>query len=218
MTPASVLPSLFMRGLAVAGLRELCAIERNSGDGWAALHASERCNIQHIDYRPQPADVADASTETGETVAIHLKKNLAVRIGDRVSFVVDPLRKWVIGGGNQAENLATFNIFRALRPTAATPWTKITVYRFNPATGDHVAQAVQIAQITLSTRVPVSVGDSTYKGGVMFGPESQPPLNVQIGDTFRYNGMTGYITWVTPDPNERREATFYIDLPTPWKQ
>lgn len=215
---ASVLPSQFMRGIANAGLRELCSVERNDGSGWYDLHEETPCNIQHIDYRPQPADPADASTETGETVAIHLKKDLVVRIGDRVHLVIDPIRKWVIGGGNQPENLSTFHIFRALRPTAATPWTNVVIYRFDPITQEYDELSSQIAQITLSTRVPVNVGESTYKGGVMFGPDSEPPLDIQIGDRFRYNGMTGYVTWVTPDPSERREATFYIDLPTPWRQ
>ena len=52
----------------------------------------------------------------------------------------------------------------------------------------------------------------------MFGPEGYPPLDVEIGDTFRYNGMQGYVTWVTPDPSERREATFELQIPTAWRR
>ena len=209
--------SRLMRGVANAGMHELCTIERNNGTGWSVLHASTPCNVQHIDYRPTPYDPQDASTETGETVAIHLIRELVIRIGDRVNTTTQPLRKWIIGGGNLSESLASFLVLRALRPTAATPYTRIEIIRWNQNTETNIKLPVQVAQVTLSTRVPVPVGQVSQRGGVIFGPEGYPPLDIQIGDQFQYAaGMTAYVTWVTPDPSERREAVFYINVPNPF--
>lgn len=216
--PVSRIPSKYLRGVANAGLRDVCVVERNDGNGWGVLHSETPCNIQHIDYRPQPADPADASAENGENVSLHFKRNLPVRTGDRAYVLSSPTRKWVFGGGNMNETMATFQLVRAMRPTAATPWTKIVVYRISNPEDDPIALPDQIVQFVLSTRVPAQVGVSTYKGGIMFGPEGLPPLDIEIGDTFIYNEMRGYVTWVTPNPSERREATFYLDLPTPWPQ
>lgn len=208
-------PSRLMRGIANAGLHETCAVERNNGLGWSILHPTTPCNIQHIDYRPQPGDPQDASTETGETVAVHLVKELIIRIGDRVYTTSQPLRKWIIGGGNLSETMASFLILRALRPTAATPYTRIEIRRWNTTLEEWTVVPVQVAQVTLSSRVPAFVGQFLQRGGVLFGPEGYPPLDIKIGDEFRYNDMTAYVTWVTPDPNERREAVFYINVPNP---
>lgn len=209
-------PSRFVRGVAVAGLHDICTVERNNGTGWNVLHAATPCNVQHIDYRPTPYDPQDASTETGETVGIHLVRELIVRIGDRVYTTTQPLRRWIVGGGNLSETLASFLILRALRPTAATPYTRIEILRWNQNTETTQKLPVQVAQLTLSSRVPEPVGQVLHRGGVLFGPEGYPPLDIKIGDTFQWNGITAHVTWVTPDPNERREAVFHMDVPNPF--
>jgi hypothetical protein len=198
-----------MRGLANASMRDQCDIYRNDGYGWK-LAGQSPCTIHHRITPPSPGDPADANAANAEYVEVHLPLRLPVRMGDRVHARGT---RWTVGGGAMFESYGTFNRAVAARPISATPRVWLTLRRYNHTSQKEDLQAPQLVHVAWSKTQPDRVGGIALRQyGWIFAPEDMPDLNVQQGDTFYLGGLNGVVQWVPPDPTERREAIFQVNV------
>jgi hypothetical protein len=198
-----------MRGLANGSMREAADIYRNEGYGWM-LVGQTKCTIHHRITPPVPGDPADANAANAEYVEIHLPVRIPVRIGDRVHARG---KRWTVGGGDMDESYGTFNRAVAARPVAATPRIWITLRRMNYGTGMDEIIPPQLVQVAWAKTQPDRIGGEALRQyGWIFAPEELGDLNIRQGDTFFYAGTTATVQWVPPDPTERREATFWMNV------
>jgi hypothetical protein len=202
-------PSRFMEGLAEGQLTETGEIWRNDGYGYTKL-MDVRTNIRHRLNQPAPGDPTDATAAQAEFVEVHFKIGTPVRIGDRYK---QGGRSWVIGLANTTDSFGTYIRTYASRPIAATPYILISLRRFNRSTNTWSLLPVQTMQMAWSRNQPDRLmGVAVRQYGFLFAPENMPDLDIQQGDTFFYNGLSGVVTWVPPDPGLRREAIFSMNI------
>lgn len=210
MRTTNLFPARYMRGLATGSFRDLCEIRRNDGYGWKVV-GSVRCNIHHRITPAIPADPTDASAANAEFVEIHHAESIPSRIGDRV---LARGNRWTIGGGNFDETYSSYRRAMAARPIAATPRTWLVLRRWNSALEQFEPLPPQLVQVAWSKNQPDRLGGVAVRQfGWIFAPEeATADLDVQQGDTFYYGGREGLVTWVPPDPTERREAIFQMNI------
>lgn len=205
----------YLIGRANAALRERCALTRNDGAGWTAL-AEVACSVRHSDQQPAPADPAEATAGTAETVVVMVPLGTPSRTGDRVSLLAFPTRAWTVGAGNWTESRATFLALRAARPTAATARVALTLFRFSEFSSQRTALPPQLAHVILLNRQPQASGQAMVAvEGMLFAPEGLPDLDVFAGDVFYRNGREHVVTWVNEDA-PRREASFTMQVGEAW--
>lgn len=209
---ARMLPSRLMEADAEASLTATCAIDRSGAGAWTTLIASAPCSVRHSEREPAPEDVSEATSASAETVTVRLGHASPVRIGDRVRHLATG-RTWTVGATNRTATYRSLTKARAARPTAATPRMSVVLRRYSQETRTWVARPAQEAHIVLSSSQPENAGgQGRVMQGWLFAPEDGLPLDVQVGDTFLYAGVSARIEWVPPDPVLRREAVFTVNV------
>jgi hypothetical protein len=203
-------PVLMMRGLASGDMHETGELWRNDGYGWELLIETKTNKRLRLN-QPASGDPADASAANAEFMEVHLPYDTPARIGDYLKQ--DELR-WLIGLTNKEDSFQTFTRCYATRPIAATPRSWVTFIRYDPSTGLYSPQSPQLVQVAWSKNQPDRLGGvSVRQYGWIFAVEEDPiGLNIRQGDTFAYGGMAAVVTWVPPDPTQRREAIFSVNI------
>jgi hypothetical protein len=201
-----------MRGLAKADMREDAEIWRNDGYGWELLTPT-KCSLRMRLNQPAAGDPTDASAASSEFMEIHLPTDSPVRIGDHVRVPALGF-EWTVGLSNRDDSYQTFTRTYAARPIAATPRVWVTFVRFNHSTGNHEQQPPQLVQLAWSRNQPDRLGGVAVRQfGFLFSTEdAEDNLNIRQGDTFFYGGMSATVTWVPPDPTQRTEAIFSVNV------
>lgn len=207
--PIRYYPTKYMRGLAKADMPEIGEIWRNDGYGWGLLTAT-RASLRQRLNTPAPDDPVDASAAQAEFMEVHLPWDSIIRIGDQYR---QDMKIWSIGLVNNEDSYKTYNRCYAARPVAATPIEIITIRRFDQATSQWFMLAPQAMQIAWSKNQPDRLGGVAVRQyGHIFAPEGYDDLDIKQGDTFDLYGMSANVTWVVPDPGQRREAIFSVNI------
>jgi hypothetical protein len=202
-------PTRLMQGLASASFRDMADIYRNDGYGWKQI-GQVRCAIHHRITPSTPADPTDASAATVEFVEIHMDLSTPIRIGDRVHARGNV---WTVGGGNLSETYASFKRAMAARPISAVGAQFITLRRWRHDIQDWEILPPQLVQVAWSRNQPDRLGGVAVRQfGWIFSPTGNEQLDVQQGDSFFLGGVDAIVTWVPPDPTDRREAIFSTNI------
>lgn len=209
MRTVNAFPSRLMQANAAGQFHDFCKVYRNDGYG-RRLIGESRCSLHHRLTPPDPGDPADSSAASVEFAEIHFPIESPIMISDAVETRG---HLWTVGGGNFSESYATYKRAMVGRPIAATPQTWITIRRFNHGTQAWQEQPPQLAHVAWQKSQPDRLGGiSVRQQGYIFAPDGYPNLDIQQGDSFFYSGRDAIVTWVTPDPSERREATFSMNI------
>jgi hypothetical protein len=196
-----------MRGIAHADMIDAGELWRNDGYGWEKL-LDTKSSIRFRLNQPAPDDPVDASAAQVEFIEVHLPWNSPVRIGDQ--YHQDDL-SWAIGLANKKDTYQTFVRCYATRPIAATALEWITPRRWNGTAW--VLLAPQLVQIAWNKNQPDRLGGVAVRQyGHILAPEGSPDLDIEQGDTFYFYGLNANVTWVIPDPGQRREALFSTNV------
>lgn len=204
------MPFQYMQGLAESHFRDIAEIWTNrEGYGWE-LSGRVHVNVHHRLTPPAPADPQDASAANLEFCEIHHSKAFQTKIGDRIKVRG---QTWTVGDGNFFETYRTYTRVYAARPVSATPRVWVTLRRWNSTTEQWVALSPQLVHVAWSKNQPDRLGGVAVRQyGWIFSPDDFPALDVQQGDSFFYSGSDALITWVAPEPTDRREAIFAVNI------
>lgn len=185
---------------------------RSDGYGWGKL-TDTRASLRQRLNTPAPDDPVDASAAQAEFMEVHLPWDSPVRIGDQYREKAPGTKIWSIGLVNNEDSYKTYNRCYAARPVAATPVEIITIRRFNQASNTWALHAPQFVQIAWSKNQPDRLGGVAVRQyGHLFAPEGYTDLDIMQGDTFDLYGLNATVTWVVPDPGQRREALFSVNI------
>jgi hypothetical protein len=206
-------PTGFMRRQANRDLLDRCEIRRNegAGGGWVQHLVDVPCSKVVPNTQPPNTEPSDATTAQAEVVEFRLPIGTSVRIGDRL-VQASTAQEYTIGAGNFGATWRSLLRVQVARPTAATPRQQITFFRPNPDTGAYSAVHTNVVQLALSQSQPTETAGGQLLTGWVFVPPDMPPLDVQVGDVFDYGGQPARITSITPATEQRREATFVVNV------
>lgn len=208
MRTANFFPMRLMQANASGQFHSFCKVYRNDGYG-RRLIGESRCNVHHRLTPPVPGDPSDASAASVEFAEIHFPIDAPIIISDTVEARG---HLWTVGGGNFSEDYGTYKRAMVGRPIAGTPMTWITLRRYNNLSEEWEQRPPQLAHVAWQKSQPDRLGGiSVRQQGYIFAPDGHPSLDIQQGDTFYYSNREALVTWVTPDPSERREATFEMN-------
>jgi hypothetical protein len=210
MRTALAFPFQYMQGLAEGQFLDIAEVWTNrEGYGWE-LSGRVRANVHHRLTPPAPADPQDASAANLEFAEIHHSKDVPSKIGDRIKIRG---QTWTVGDGNFFETYRTYTRVYAARPVSATPRQWIELRRYNTTTDDWELLPPQLVHVAWSKNQPDRLGGVAVRQyGWIFSPDDLPPLDVKQGDSFYFSGSDAVVTWVPPEPTDRREAIFAVNI------
>jgi len=209
MSTVNPFPFRMMQAFATGQFTDHAEIWGNDGYGWKLVGLS-RCQIHHRLTPAVPADPMDSTAANVEYVEGHFPLAIPIRIGMRVKARGN---QWTVGGGNFSESYRTFNRAMMARPIAASPLTWITLLRWNRTLEDWQELPPQLVHVAWSRNQPDRLGGiSIRQFGWIFPPENGADLDIMQGDSFNLQGLNAVVQWVPPEPTDRREAIFQVNI------